>query len=100
MRAARRCRLRSRSSVSCSASASWWMSGNGLWLLGALAMIAPWPWTLLAIMPINHTLESLDPTREGGTQSRAVADVGQAARRVGSALGVAATLIYLAASLR
>jgi hypothetical protein len=77
---------------------SWWTSGNGLWLLGALAIIAPWPWTLLAIMPTNHTLESLDPARDG-ERSRALLRKWGRLHAVRSAMGVAATLIDLTASL-
>ncbi|MGH7338469.1 MAG: DUF1772 domain-containing protein, partial [Myxococcota bacterium] len=78
--------------------AAWWLSGEWLWGLGALAMIAPWPWTLLAIMPLNHTLESLDPVR-GGEQVRGLLDEWGRLHAVRTALGFAATLIYLWASL-
>jgi hypothetical protein len=78
---------------------AWWVSGDGLWLVGAIAMIAPWPWTLLAIMPTNHTLESLDPVRDG-EQSRRLLEKWIRLHAVRTALGFAATLIYLIASAR
>src|SRR5882757_4017617 len=42
---------------------AWWQSGYWLWLPGAAAMIAPWPWTLLVIKPVNDRLLALDPAR-------------------------------------
>jgi len=78
---------------------AWWQSGNWLWPLGALAMIAPWPWTLLAIMPINNALKSLDPARDG-TRSRPLLEKWGKLHAVRTTLGFAATLIYLLASLR
>src|SRR4029453_8719430 len=79
--------------------AAWWLSGDRLWLLGALAMIAPLPWALFAIMPTNHVLESLDPLGEGA-QSRPLLERWGKLHGVRTALGSAATLIYLLASLR
>jgi Domain of unknown function (DUF1772) len=79
--------------------AAWWPSGNGLWLLGALVMLAPLPWTLVAIMPTNHTLESLDPVGDVA-QSRPLLQRWGRLHGVRSALGCGATLIYLLASLR
>src|SRR5262245_16389609 len=78
---------------------AWWLSGSRPWLLGALVMIAPLPWTLVAIMPMNHMLESLDPVREG-TRSRPLLQRWGKLHGVRSALGLGATLIYLWASLR
>src|SRR4051812_34008828 len=36
--------------------AAWWMTGRFPFVLGALLMIANWPWTLVGIMPTNAAL--------------------------------------------
>ena len=48
---------------------AWWLFGNWRWLLGALALIANWPYTLRVIMPINHALMKI-PAESASAQSR------------------------------
>ena len=41
-------------------AAWWWQGRDATWLVGALAMLAPWPWTLLVIKPVNDRLKADD----------------------------------------
>src|SRR3954451_5456778 len=50
---------------------AWWQSGNWLWMIGALLMVANWPYTLFGIMPTNNQLMAIDPSDSGPT-SRAL----------------------------
>jgi hypothetical protein len=78
---------------------SWWQSGNWLWLFGAACMVANWPYTLLVIMPTNRKLESSRP-EDAGAESRLLLQHWARLHAVRTALGFAATLIFLWASLR
>jgi hypothetical protein len=42
---------------------AWWTIGNALWAVGAIIMIANWPYTLSAIMPIIRQLEATPQSR-------------------------------------
>ena len=78
---------------------AWWRTGDWRWLLGALIVVANWPYTLLVIMPINNRLLTLDPIRTS-PESRALVERWGTLHAVRSALGLAATAVYLWASLR
>src|ERR1700674_4790977 len=48
-----------------------WRTSHPGFLIGAIAIIAPWPWTLIGIKPINDTLLATDPDM-AGAQTRAL----------------------------
>ncbi|AGK59829.1 hypothetical protein HYPDE_40803 [Hyphomicrobium denitrificans 1NES1] len=48
----------------------WLVTGNGLWLLGALVLFANWPYTFIWIMPTNRALKAT-VFDQAGPQSRA-----------------------------
>jgi hypothetical protein len=75
-----------------------WQTGGWLWFAGAVVMILNWPYTLFAILPTNNRLMALDPDAATPEVRDLVTTWGHlhAAR---SALGAAATLIFLIASL-
>ena len=77
---------------------AWWQSGQGLWLLGAAAIVAPWPYTVLVIMPTNNRLLATDPA-DAGPQSRALIETWGRLHARRTAFGMAATSLYLWASL-
>src|SRR5262245_26148130 len=77
---------------------AWWQTGHWLWLVGAGTLAANWPYTLICILPTNRKLMATDPTA-GGPESRALIQKWAALHTGRTALGFAATLIFLWASL-
>ena len=78
--------------------AAWWQAGHAGWVLGALLMIANWPVTFFAIMPTNNRLMATDPAA-AGPESRAMIERWGSLHAVRTALGFAASLVFLRASL-
>jgi hypothetical protein len=77
---------------------AWWQAGHVGWLLGALLMIANWPVTFFAIMPTNNRLMATDPAA-AGPETRAMIERWGSLHAVRTALGFAACLAFLWASL-
>ena len=77
---------------------AWWQAAQWLWLVGAVLLIANWPFTLLVIMPTNNQLMATDPA-QAGTETRSL--IGKWARlhAARTALGIAATIFFLWASV-
>jgi hypothetical protein len=44
---------------------AWWMTGTAAFLVGALLMVANWPWTLVGVVPTNKVLMATDLTKAG-----------------------------------
>ena len=77
---------------------AWWQTSDWRWLVGALLLVANWPYTLIIIMPINNRLKATDPASAAGDSRSLVEKWGRlhAGRTV---LGSAAMLMFLWASL-
>ena len=72
----------------------WWQSGELLWLIGALILVANWPFTLIAILPTNNVLMGT-PLDAAGPGSRALLVKWARLHAVRTALGAAATAVFL-----
>jgi anthrone oxygenase-like protein len=44
---------------------AWWQVSDSAFLVGAILIIAPWPWTLIVIKPINDALLATDLDKAG-----------------------------------
>ncbi len=77
---------------------AWRQTSQWAWLLGAALLVANWPYTLLGIMPTNKILMATEPTN-AGPESRALIKKWAALHAGRTALGFAATLIFLWASM-
>ena len=73
---------------------AFFLSHDWRWLLGALLILAPWPWTIFVIMPVNRRLKATAPDAAQSDTRASVKHWGRlhAGR---SAFGIAATLVYL-----
>jgi hypothetical protein len=76
---------------------AWWQSGDRMWILGALVLIANLPYTLLAIYPTNNQIKAIEPG-QAGPASRALIERWGSLHAVRTGLGFATTLAFLWAS--
>jgi hypothetical protein len=72
---------------------AWWQTSQRI-LVGAIAMIAPWPWTLIGIKPTNDALLATEPD-QAGPQTRALVVKWGALHGLRTVLGALATLAFL-----
>jgi hypothetical protein len=75
---------------------TWWDSGGSLWFAAGIVLLAPWPFTIFVILPTNHTLEAT-PADQPTAETRSLLIRWGRLHLVRAALGVAATLLMLAA---
>ena len=79
--------------------AAWWQTSHPAFLMGAFAMICPWPWTILVIKPTNDAL--LETEIDGaGPLSRAFVVRWGWLLAVRTGFGVLATLAFLWGSMQ
>ena len=71
-----------------------WATWDWRWIVGAVLILANWPYTLLGIMPTNHALKAI-ADHDAGPQSRALIEKWGGLHAVRTALGIAATLAFL-----
>lgn len=73
-----------------------WLTQDWCWGVGAVLMLANWPYTLTAIMPTNNKLNATAEA-DAGPASRALIVKWGKLHAVRTALGVAGTAAYLLA---
>jgi hypothetical protein len=76
----------------------WLVTGNWLWLAGAVAIGANWPYTLWAIMPTNNALNAV-PIERAGPETRDLIEKWGKLHGVRSALGALSIGLFLWASI-
>ena len=73
---------------------AWWQTSGFAFLVGAVMIILPWPWTLIVMMPTNRLLEAMDAATFN-PQARALIVKWGKLHLVRAMLGVLATLAFL-----
>jgi hypothetical protein len=77
---------------------AWWLTSNAGFLVGAMAIVAPWPWTLLAIKPVNDALLARN-VDQADAQSRALVVKWGGLHAIRTVLGGIATIAFFWACL-
>ena len=75
-----------------------WQTRDWRWAVGAVAILANWPYTLLVIKPVNDRLHAI-PAEQASADARAMVVSWGNLHAGRSALGIAAVLVYLWAVL-
>jgi hypothetical protein len=73
---------------------AWWQTSRVGFLIGAIAIIAPWPWTLIVIKPTNDALMATD-SDQASPQTRSLILQWGAIHGVRTVLGALATAAFL-----
>jgi Domain of unknown function (DUF1772) len=73
---------------------AFWMTRDWRWLVGALLILANWPYTLVVILPVNKRLNAT-PLEAASAQTRDMIKTWGSLHAGRSALGLAATAVYL-----
>lgn len=72
---------------------AWYVSGDALWIVGSVVLLANWPFTLLAIMPTNKRLKAIRPDR-ATPETRTLLLAWGKLHGVRSVLGLGSTLVF------
>jgi hypothetical protein len=75
---------------------SWWESRQWLFLIGGVIMLLNWPWTMLAIMPVNNRLMTTEPAA-ATKDTREMIQHWAVLHFVRTLLGAGATVVFLIA---
>src|SRR5919107_1171131 len=78
--------------------AAWITASDWRWLLGALLLLANWPYTYFAVMPTNDRLMAT-PEAEADAETRPLVERWGRLHAGRSTLGAASTLVLLRAAL-
>lgn len=76
----------------------WMVTGKVIWLAGGAALLANWPFTIFAIMPVNKVLEET-PLDRANEETRALVERWGVLHGVRSALGAVGLGLFLWASI-
>ena len=74
--------------------ASAWLTKDWRWVVGAVLILANWPYTLFGMMPTNNALKAIAED-DAGPKSRGMIETWGRLHAVRTALGMAATAAYL-----
>jgi anthrone oxygenase-like protein len=71
-----------------------WQGQDWRWLVGAVLILANWPFTLIGIMPTNNRLKGI-PAADADQGSRDLIETWGRLHAGRTALGIAATIAYI-----